>query len=144
MSEQIDGRCLCGAVEITLSAPAGWVGACHCSMCRRWSGTVFAGFPAAAETVRVTGQVRTYASSEFAERAFCETCGSHLWVRDRAEGADYDLMPGLFAAARDWPLKSEIYLDEAPAWLRIAGDHKTATREAYLAKNPQFREVRDG
>lgn len=52
---------------------------------------------AAAEDVRVTGEVAAFRSSPFAERAFCPVCGTHLWIRD--DGGDYDLMPGLFDAA---------------------------------------------
>jgi hypothetical protein len=34
----IEGQCLCGAVTIRVPEGAGWVGACHCRMCQRWSG----------------------------------------------------------------------------------------------------------
>ena len=45
-------------------------------------------------------------------------------------------MPGLFDAARAWPLRSEIYIDRAFESARLAGDHKRATRAEYEAKNP--------
>lgn len=143
MGETIQGQCLCGAVQIAVTDPAGWVGVCHCSMCRRWSGSVFACFSAAADTVKVSGPVKLYASSDLADRAFCATCGSHLWMRDRDEGADYDLMPGLFKAAQDWPLRSEIYCDKAPAAFALSGDHPKATADAYRAKYPKAGEVDD-
>ncbi len=139
MSEehQISGRCLCGAVTIVLRNPVGWVGACHCRMCQRWSGSVWAGFPAAPDNVTVEGPVRRYQSSVLAERAFCESCGSHLWMRDHEPGAAYDLMPGLFEEAKDWPLKSEVYADEAMAAMRLEGDHPKASATEYRAKNPK-------
>ena len=80
-----------------------------------------------------------YRSSAFAERAFCPRCGSHLWFNDVDEGGQpryYDLMPGLFDAARDWPLGSEIYVDRAMACVRLAGDHRRWTRAEYEAENP--------
>lgn len=142
-SDAISGQCLCGAVRITVTNPSGWVGVCHCAMCQRWSGSVFASFPAAPETVTVSGPVKVHASSQLAERAFCGTCGSHLWMRDREETAEYDLMPGLFEAAKDWPLRSEIYCDEAPAAFALEGDHRKATAEQYRAKYPRAQEVTD-
>ncbi len=139
---ELRGRCLCGAVTVTVAgAHDPRVGACHCRMCQRWSGGLFLCFNAKESAVTVAGEVRTFRSSPFAERAFCPVCGSHLWFRNvRDDGAPADdgieLMPGLFDAARDWPLRSEIYVDRALASVRLAGEHPRATRADYEAKNP--------
>ncbi|MCY1126666.1 GFA family protein [Frigidibacter sp. RF13] len=132
----IEGHCLCGAVTVTVVEHGGFTGACHCRMCQRWSGALFVSFNAAAADVTVRGEVARFASTDFAERAFCPKCGSHLWMRntDRVD-APYDLMPGLFDAARDIQLKSEIYTDRALPGLALAGDHRRATRAEYEAKN---------
>ncbi len=136
----MNGHCLCGGVTVRLGDrhdPR--VGACHCRMCQRWSGGLFLCFRA--DEVQVMGQVARYRSSPFAERAFCPVCGTHLWMRDLnaagevAVDAPYDLMPGLFEAARDWPMRSEIYTDRALASVALAGDHRRATRAEYEAKN---------
>ena len=88
----------------------------------------------------VEGPVIRFASTAFAERAFCTACGSHLWMRGLKEAAPgYDLMPGLFDAARDWPLRSEIYSDRAMASIRLEGDHCRATRGEYEAKHPHIK-----
>lgn len=137
MSANITGHCLCGAVTITVAgAHDPRPGACHCRMCQRWSGGLFVCFEAQADAVTVHGDVSRFASSPFAERAFCARCGSHLWMRDTDEDAGaYDLMPGLFDAARDWPMRSEIYVDNAMAAVQLAGDHKRATRAEYEQRN---------
>ena len=93
---------------------------------------------ASAVTVTVTGEVARYRSSSFAERAFCPRCCSHLWFNDvEADGEpkSYDLMPGLFDAARAWPLRSEIYVDRAMASVRLCGEHRRKTRAEYEAGN---------
>jgi hypothetical protein len=134
------GHCLCGDVTITVAGehyPR--VGACHCRMCQRWSGGLFLCFRAKASAVTVTGEVARYRSSTFAERAFCPRCGSHLWFNDVQEAAEpehYELMPGLFDAARGWPLRSEIYTDRAMASVQLSGDHRRKTRAEYEANNP--------
>ena len=138
----LDGHCLCGAVTIRVTgAHDPRPGACHCRMCQRWSGGLFLCFNADADGVTVDGPVTRYASSDFAERAFCSVCGSHLWMRDtRAES--YELMPGLFDAARDWPLRSEVYSDRAMASVRLQGDHRRATRPNMKRRTSMLREMR--
>ena len=135
----ITGHCLCGAVSIVVAGhhdPR--VGACHCRMCQRWSGGLFLCFTADASAVTITGEVTRYHSSTFAERAFCARCGSHLWFNDVEEGGEpksYELMPGLFDAARPWSLRSEIYVDRAMASVRLLGDHRRKSRAEYEAEN---------
>ena len=136
----LTGHCLCGAVTITVAGEHDpRTGACHCRMCQRWTGGLFLCFNAKASGVTVTGEVARYRSSAFAERAFCPRCGSHLWfnnVEDGTEPDSYELMPGLFDAARSWPLRSEIYTDRAMASVQLAGEHRRKTRAEYEATNP--------
>jgi hypothetical protein len=134
---ELTGRCLCGAVTVRVNgAHDPRVGACHCRMCQRWSGGLFLCFDAEAEGVTVKGPITRFASTEFAERAFCSVCGSHLWMRETdIENAPYGFMPGLFTAARDFAMRSEIYTDRALAAVQLAGDHRRATRAEYEAKN---------
>ena len=83
--------------------------------------------------------VTRYRSSAFAERAFCPRCGSHLWFNDVEPGGkpkSYELMPGLFDAGRDWPLRSEVYADRAMASVPLAGGHRRRTAAEYEADSP--------
>lgn len=135
---QLSGRCLCGAVQIQIDGDyIAAVGACHCVMCQRWNGMLFGSFVATADHVTVTGDVRVHRSSSFSERAFCATCGSHIWLRNtNPEETEIELFPGLFEAAKDFTLLSEIYTDRAPCYAALAGDHRRATRAEYEARNP--------
>ncbi len=134
---ELTGHCLCGAVTVRIAgAHDPRVGACHCRMCQRWSGGLFLLFNAEAGSVTVEGEATRFASSTFAERAFCAVCGSHLWMRETdSEDAEYGFMPGLFDAARAFPMRSEIYTDRALASVKLAGDHRRATRAEYEAEN---------
>jgi hypothetical protein len=137
----IEGHCLCGAVTIRVAGghdPR--VGACHCRMCQRWSGGLFLCFSAPAASVHAEGPIRRHASSRFSERAFCEVCGSHLWMRDTpGENEPYDLMPGLFNGARAFPLRSEIYTDRAMACVSLSGLHERMTRAEYEAREKHLK-----
>lgn len=134
---QLRGRCLCGAVEITVDGDyIAAVGACHCTMCQRSNGVIWAAFEAAADAVTATGPIQTYESSDFAERTFCGTCGSNLWLRNtNGDNAAYELMPALFETASAFPLISEIYEDRAPSYATMAGEHRRMTRDEFEQKN---------
>jgi hypothetical protein len=136
-SKKFAGHCLCGEVAVSVDGQHdAQPGACHCRMCQRWSGGVFLAFTAAAEAVTVEGPVRRFQSTSFAERAFCGTCGTHLWMRNTDDqAAEYELMPGLFDAAHDWPLRSEIYTDKAMASVRLEGDHPRKTQAEFEESN---------
>jgi hypothetical protein len=73
------GSCLCGAVRFE-AGPFDSMVHCHCSMCRKHHGAMFATFlTARAGDFRwVSGQdqVRVYRSSERGLRLFCRNCGS--------------------------------------------------------------------
>jgi len=82
------GECLCGGVRIEIAGKVGPVVYCHCSQCRKASGTAFA---ANADVRRrywrfVSGEdlVREYESSPGKFRAFCGRCGSPIYSRTTA------------------------------------------------------------
>jgi hypothetical protein len=134
----LSGQCLCGAVRIVLSAAPEAASACHCGRCRRWSGAAMWGCSVPARNVQVTGTVTRHRGARFAERAWCPSCGTHLWIRD--DGADYDLMPGLFDGLAELPLSREVYADLALACVKLAGDHDRITAAAYERTNPHLAE----
>ncbi len=135
--DEIQGQCLCGAVQILVAgAHETEVGVCHCYRCQRWSGALYATFDAPVDGVTVTGPVMRYGASKLAEPAFCGICGSNLWLRDHASDADYELVAGIFPAASDYSLRSEIYIDQAPAYATLQGDHPRRTAAEYEAEHP--------
>ena len=62
MSIQITGGCLCGAVRYACDDEPGTAGYCHCSDCRRVSGSAFGvSVPVAASAFRITkGTPKSY------------------------------------------------------------------------------------
>jgi hypothetical protein len=130
------GRCLCGAVKISLAGEHKEVGACHCAMCRRWGGGP--GMALEVKDIEIEGRehVRVYRSSEWAERAFCGTCGSRLYYR-LVEAGDMYLSAGILDDQSDLALTSQIFIDEKPAYYTFANETKTMTgAEAFAAFAP--------
>jgi hypothetical protein len=91
----LEGSCHCRAVRFTVEAPHPYpFNLCYCSICRKTAGG--GGFAinlgADAATLKVEGEehLRIYHARlaglerSTAERAFCGTCGSALWLWDPA------------------------------------------------------------
>lgn len=75
------GQCLCGAVKISTHQPIDKISVCHCGMCQRWNGGP--GFSVDChDDVVIEGEeaVTRFASSQWGERAFCQRCGTHLFI----------------------------------------------------------------
>ena len=125
-SPNLTGECLCGAVTVRMVAPSHpAVSACHCSMCRRWTGGPFMTVEGhAAPEIEGEEHVTVYPSSEWAERGFCGVCGTHLFYRLR-EGTFYALSAGLFRESEAWPFELQGFIDEKPGNYAFA----TPTRE---------------
>jgi hypothetical protein len=74
------GGCQCGAIRYAFYAPLENAHVCHCRMCQRATGGVFAalagGRPENFAWTR--GTPRFFASSNLAQRAYCEQCGTPL------------------------------------------------------------------
>ncbi|GGL55873.1 GFA family protein [Wenxinia marina] len=135
----IDGACLCGAVRLRADPVMERFSACHCGSCTRWTGGVQFGFGSKADTTMVEGPVRTYRSSPFGERAWCDRCGSALWFRE--DGKDYEFVPGLFPATHDWPVNNENYVDTGWPAMRLAGEHKLVSKAEYEARAPHVEDA---
>jgi hypothetical protein len=94
----ISGRCLCGDVRFEIDGRLGPAIFCHCSMCRRASGTAFASnAPVRARYLRfVAGReaISEYESSPGKLRAFCSRCGSPLYSRRPADPDTFRIRMG--------------------------------------------------
>lgn len=122
-TERIHGRCLCGAVTVSVVPSSKGLTACSCDMCRQHTSSVFIAVQANPETVTVEGPAKSFRSSEWAERGFCETCGSTLWYGTVHDGARY-LAAGLFENAGGQKVGLEFFADQTPDGYRLAGDHQ--------------------
>ncbi|MCS5516360.1 GFA family protein [Pseudomonas qingdaonensis] len=124
--QEKQGSCLCGAIHLSVSLDNASVSACHCSMCRKWSGGPLM-VVHSTQTLRLSGDTpRIYDSSEWAQRGFCGTCGTHLFYRLKAGG--FDAVPvGVLDGESDWALELQIYIDQKPGYYCFANQTRTLT-----------------
>ena len=114
------GGCQCGAVRYRVTEPLGSAGICHCRMCQRAAGNVFAPLVTAGG-VEWQGTPARWASSNIAERGFCPRCGTPIFMRDLdADEDEFELMigtlddPGLAPPGHHYGIESRV------AWLKLA------------------------
>lgn len=132
------GKCLCGAVSFTIRDLNPEFGTCHCKMCQRWAGSMLMGLTVPAETISFEGEenINRYQSSEWAERAWCKTCGSNLWYQVTAEGphhGTYHMPIGLLDDTSGLINAREIFVDEKPDAVDFTGERERLDTAATLA-----------
>lgn len=87
---ELHGRCFCGAVEYSVPDDFEYAGFCHCSECRRFSGSAFSaigGIPLATfRVVKGEESIGDYVKSENTILGFCRVCGSSLYAQKPLRG----------------------------------------------------------
>ena len=123
----IHGHCLCGGVKVTANPAGNSVGACHCKMCRRWSGGPFMEIDCGT-AIEFDGEdnIAVFGSSKWAERGFCRTCGTHLFYRLRESG-QHMVPVGLFEDDDELVFDTQVFIDERPAFYEFANKTKNLT-----------------
>lgn len=123
--------CLCGQVQIT-ATPKANVSACSCGSCRKWVGGPFMAIACGTE-VQVQGEIKVFASSAWAERAFCPTCGSALFYRLKAN-QQHMLAAGLFEDQSGFVLDHQVFVDKNPGWYSFEQETKDMTEAEIFAR----------
>jgi len=132
-AQSLSGQCLCGTVKISGEFKAAHVGACHCDMCRRWAGGPFMVVESAGELQLDGGAaIGRYASSDWAERGFCNNCGSVLFYRLTGNNTHF-VSTGLFADQSNLALDHQTFIDEKPPWYSFANKTRDLTGEELFA-----------
>lgn len=134
MSEDLNltGRCMCGAVTFSATARKPSVVACHCDMCRRWSAGPF--MAVSCQTVNFDGEdnVSRISSSDWAERGFCNKCGSNLFYHV-VKSSDYQVAAGLFDDQSQMRLSLQVFTDFKPSFYEFSNQTKMMTGEEVIA-----------
>lgn len=131
---EAQGSCLCGAIQIVAKAVNSNVGACHCSTCRQWGGGPLLVTDCGAE-VMFKGQenITIFNSSDWAERGFCQTCGTHLFYRLK-ENHQHFVPVGLFADSDNFIFDHQVFIDEKPGFYCFANETHNMTGAELFAQ----------
>ena len=120
------GGCLCRAVRYEIAGELAPVELCHCSMCRRASGTAFASnMSVRAEDFRVTSgeaSLKSYESRPGKERLFCAACGSPIISRSQGDPTMVRVRAGTLDEPAPTHAAFHFHVASKAGWLPIADD----------------------
>ena len=119
----IEGKCLCGGVSYRVTGKLGPVALCHCSQCRKASGSAFA----CNASVRSkylhmeSGRelIREFESSPGKLRAFCSRCGSPVYSRVRSDPDTLRLRLGLLDGDPGRRPVAHVWVSSRAPWFEI-------------------------
>ena len=106
------GSCLCGQVKISVRGDPIRIGLCHCTDCRKESGSAFTFYGIwPSSQFAHTGDV-----SQFKGRHFCPRCGSRLFSVEEQEA---EIKLGVLAhVPTDFTPSYELWVKRRESWLR--------------------------
>ncbi|WP_349976147.1 GFA family protein [Pseudomonas sp. WHRI 8519] len=119
MTLEKHGSCLCGETRLHVTVDTTHISACHCSMCRKWTGGPLLVVHCSQPPVIEGRSPSVYDSSDWAQRGFCGRCGTHLYYRLKAN--DFYAVPvGLLDGEEAWDFDLQIFVEQKPAWYCFA------------------------
>ena len=124
---ELNGKCLCGAVELVVEFSNTEIAACHCSMCRKWSGGPMLAIDSGEIKSNLDESLITrFDSSEWAQRGFCSQCGTHLFYYLKPAN-HYHFPIGFFNTEVEFNMTHQIFVDEKPEYYSFSNDTKNMT-----------------
>lgn len=126
MSEQLTGSCLCGSVRFEVDLPFIRANHCHCSRCRRHSGTfglTHGRVPREAFRLLAGEElIRVYRPDGGAVKAFCAQCGSSLFGGDWPEGLEVSIRLGSLDGDPEIRPQYRSFVDSRAVWDELPDD----------------------
>ena len=121
------GGCQCGAIRYAFYAPLENAHVCHCRMCQRATGGVFAALAGGAPDnfAWTRGTPSYFASSNLAKRAFCEKCGTPLTFKyDEPTSRMYVTIGSLDEPAKA-PIVKQFGVESRLPWVKFCEEVPT-------------------
>ena len=134
----LTGGCQCGAVRYALYAAPEGTHSCHCRMCQKAVGNVFAALAPvrSSDFAWTRGRPAMFLSSTVAERGYCAECGTPLSFGYR-DSAWIDVTIGSLGTPERAPPSRYYGTEAAVPWLHLADDWPRSTTEADLTVERQ-------
>jgi len=118
------GKCLCGQIEFKISGPLPAIYQCHCSSCRKATGTssnaAFIVPRANFEWVCGHEQISSYVATHY-RSDFCSKCGSPV-PNPLGSRPEYWVPAGLLEGNVDLEIAAHLYVGSKASWDAIASN----------------------
>src|SRR5215475_4277805 len=115
------GGCQCGAVRYALYVAPQNSHVCHCRMCQRATGGVFAALAGApkADFAWTKGEPAVFASSNVASRAYCRNCGTPLSFSYNMPEARFYVTIGSLDDPGAVPIERQYGIESRLPWVKF-------------------------
>lgn len=134
MDETLSGGCLCGAVRFQVTEPPVAAGYCHCTRCQRRTGTAASAqarlAPGSLTIERGSDAIREWVPGTGNPKAYCGSCGAHLWSRSPTDPDVVNVRMGAFDADPGVRPSFRQYVAYAAVWEPIPDDGLERFQEA--------------
>ena len=119
----LKGSCLCGGIKYEIDGELGAVTNCHCSLCRKTSGSAFAsGATIPAKSFRIVGGqelLKEWESSPGYHRVFCGRCGSPILKRKDDDLERLRFRPGTLDSDPGVKMSKHTHVRSKAPWVEI-------------------------
>ncbi len=120
------GSCLCGGVTYSFAGDANDYGYCHCSKCRKASGTAFsANAEVLLQNFKISdskGYLTEYESSQGTHRFFCSNCGSPIYTKKDWLPNSVRIRLGTLDTPFDKKASRHTFVANMATWYEISDD----------------------
>jgi len=118
------GGCQCGAVRYALYVAPENSHVCHCRMCQRATGGLFAALAGApkAAFAWTKGEPKFFASSNLAKRGYCRDCGTPLSFSYDLPEARFYVTIGSMDDPGSAPIILQYGVESRIAWVKFCED----------------------
>ncbi len=132
-SEMLEGSCLCGKITYVLNGPGKFMYYCHCSMCRKASGSSFATnlLVAGDDFVLTSGEefLKRFESSPNEYRYFCSECGSPIYGEAQEREGVVSVRSGTLLKDPDIRPTAHYYANSKAPWTDIHDELRCVPEE---------------
>ena len=119
----LKGSCLCGSVRYTITGEVSDFGYCHCTSCRKASGTAHgANIGVYRQDLELSDPnqfSKEYESSPGKFRVFCSHCGSPLFAYLKSNHDVVRIRLGTLDTPLGKTAKAHTFMDENPDWHQV-------------------------
>lgn len=117
------GKCLCGKIQFSVNGGFGEVRYCHCSQCRKVTGSAFsANAKIPIDRFKVlTGRdyIKEFEHKPGIYRAFCSNCGSPIFSRLVSNPDSIRVRLGSFESVSDVVITGHVWVSSKANWYSI-------------------------
>jgi hypothetical protein len=118
--DELEGRCLCGAVRFAVRPPTLFFAHCHCRWCREAHGAAFVSWVGVAEErfryLPGSAEARWYESTPQGRRGFCGNCGTTLFYASSICPGEIHVARPAFPGAIDREPQCHVFFDQRVDW----------------------------